>query len=50
MRRGDKVTGWFGFGIVTDVPEFDNVVRIKQRDKRGELSARYVLKSDCNML
>lgn len=50
MRRLDKVRGWFGRGTVTDIPQFDNVVRIKQLDKDGKTSYRYVLKVDCERL
>lgn len=50
MRRLDRVRGWFGAGQVTDVPQFDNVVRIKQVDKHGKPVYRYVLKVDCERL
>ena len=47
FKKLDRVRGWFGKGTVTDVPEFDNVVRIKQFDKDGKPEYRYVLKVDC---
>lgn len=47
FRKLDRVRGWFGTGKVTDIPEFDNVVRIKQVDRHGQTSYRYVLKVDC---
>lgn len=47
--RGDRVSGWFGTGIVTDVPQFDNVMRIMQKPRHGKASYRYVTKSDATL-
>lgn len=43
FKRGDRVAGWFGTGIVTDVPDNDNVMRIMQKPKHKKPSYRYVL-------
>lgn len=50
MKRRDKVTGWFGAGMVTDVVQFDNLVRIMQLDKAGKRVYRYVSKKDCTLI
>jgi len=47
LRKLERVRGWFGTGKITDIPEGDNVVRVKQVDKDGKASYRYVLKVDC---
>lgn len=47
FKRNDRVVGWFGTGVVTDVAEKDNLIRIMQKGGRhGKVSYRYVLKSD----
>ena len=45
FSRGDRVVGWFGKGIVTDAPTYDNVVRVMYRKSRRPVY-RYVLAAD----
>jgi hypothetical protein len=60
VRRNDRVAGWFGEGIVTDVAhgyltdqitgdrvsEDDDMVRIEQFDKHNNRSSRYIYRTD----
>jgi hypothetical protein len=49
MNKGNTVTGWFGSGVITDIPQFDNLIRIRQLDRHGQRKYRWVMRSDAEV-